>query len=190
MEARIRKLKNNIQSLKSWKTAPLPLLHFTDKSMVTFNLTLIQMDEMHQAWRKQFDICCRKLQQQLCECRGSKICWEKIKDHIISQVCIMNIRWSRFLVWIWKKNKGGAENVKGWKAGSIVATLLWALHYPIHISTEKSGPGEKQEKQNNSKASERKKYVRIDLLNETDYSTGWQSTITQLERHRKRKGRE
>lgn len=80
MEARIRKLKNNIQSLKSWKTAPLPLLHFTDKSMVTFNLTLIQMDEMHQAWRKQFDICCRKLQQQLCECRGSKICWEKIKD--------------------------------------------------------------------------------------------------------------
>lgn len=84
----------------------------------------------------------------------------------------MNIRWSRFLVWIWKKNKGGAENVKGWKAGSIVATLLWALHYPIHISTEKSGPGEKQEKQNNSKASERKKYVRIDLLNETDYSTG------------------
>lgn len=61
------------------------------------------------------------------------------------------------------EKRGGAENVKRlkgriYRGNPIVST---PLSNPTHISTENSAPGEKQEKQNNSKASERKKYVKI-----------------------------
>lgn len=52
-----------------------------------------------------------------------------------------------------------------------MATLLSALHYSIQPTSQpkNSVPGEKQEKQNKSKASERKKYVKIVHLDLTDY---------------------
>lgn len=92
----------------------------------------------------------------------------------------MNIRWSLFFEsGLGEKRERCRKWLKGgiYRGNPIVST---PLSNPTHISTENSAPGEKQEKQNNSKASERKKYVKIVRLDQTDYRNNDKGTAQAL----------
>ena len=94
-----------------------------------------------------------------------------------------------FIAWIgWDERscrKCHRSKARIYRGNPIVST---PFSNPTHISTENSAPGEKQEKQNKSKASEREKYVKIDHLDQTGHrNDGNKGTAQSLDQRHKRK---